>query len=121
MFESIVASVLNSALGKFIDGLDADALSISVFKGEVELFDLKLKDTAFDGLGCVKPSRWHCHSAAALAWRTAAARLRAITLTLLCFVAPAQCSRGPRGRQGGPHQAVCGLEEPQHEGNPDRD
>jgi|EP01046_Picozoa_sp_COSAG06_P011791 hypothetical protein len=51
MFESLVASVLNSALGKFIEGLDADALSISVFAGEVELFDLNLKDSAFDGLG----------------------------------------------------------------------
>ena len=54
MFESIVASVLNSALGKLIDGLDADALSISVFKGEVELVDLNLKDSAFDGLGCAR-------------------------------------------------------------------
>lgn len=57
MFESVVAGVLNSALGHFIEGLDAGALSISVFAGEVELKDLKLKDSAFDGLGCVPPSK----------------------------------------------------------------
>ena len=115
MFESIVASVLNSALGKFIDGLDADALSISVFKGEVELFDLNLKDSAFDGLGY----------AGTMLWRR---RVRPLPRSLLrvahaaannlCIVANEQCSCGPRGRQGGPHQAVRRLEEPQHEGNP---
>ena len=51
MFESVVVSVLNSALGKFVQGIDSDALSISVFKGEVELHDLQLKPSAFDDLG----------------------------------------------------------------------
>ena len=82
MFESIVASVLNSALGKFIDGLDADALSISVFKGEVELVDLNLKDSAFDGLGCARQRRRHPTVARSSGAPTAASTL----LTLPLFV-----------------------------------
>ena len=51
VFESIVVSVLNSTLGQWVEGLDADALKISVFKGEVVLRNLELKESAFDGLG----------------------------------------------------------------------
>ena len=46
MFESLVADVLSKHLGRFVEGLDADSLSVSVWSGEVKLRDLKLRTDA---------------------------------------------------------------------------
>ena len=51
MFESVVSSVLNKVLGTYVEGIDANALKLSVFGGKVELKDLHLKTSAFAGLG----------------------------------------------------------------------
>mmetsp|Transcript_25146 Transcript_25146/g.11977 ORF Transcript_25146/g.11977 Transcript_25146/m.11977 type:complete len:95 (+) Transcript_25146:16-300(+) len=40
---SIVAGVLNRALGDFIEDLDSDNLSLSVFSGIVDLKNVKVK------------------------------------------------------------------------------
>jgi hypothetical protein len=48
----VLADLLNSALGDFIQDLDADDLSANILSGEVDLTDLELKASAFDGLGC---------------------------------------------------------------------
>ncbi len=41
MFEAQVAYYLNLYLGKYVEGLDADSLKISVWKGDVELRNLR--------------------------------------------------------------------------------
>ena len=46
MFESLVADVLSKYLGRFVEGLDGDSLSVSVWSGEVKLRDLKLRTDA---------------------------------------------------------------------------
>ena len=63
------------ALGEFVEGLNAEDLNVSVFKGQVELSNLQIKTTAFDGLGCAAArasrraallpnTRRRCHTAA---------------------------------------------------------
>ena len=51
--DKVLAELLNAALGRFIEGLDANALSTNLLEGSVELGPLQLKSSAFDGLGCV--------------------------------------------------------------------
>ena len=46
MFEGIVVSLLNKLLGKYVDNLDTNQLSISVWKGDVVLQNLRLKKDA---------------------------------------------------------------------------
>lgn len=48
MLEAKVAFHLNQALGKYVHGLDAESLRISVWKGDVVLKNLKLKAEALD-------------------------------------------------------------------------
>jgi vacuolar protein sorting-associated protein 13A/C len=50
MFESIVASVINRILGKYIDNLQQNQLNVGIWSGEVILNDLILKKEALDGL-----------------------------------------------------------------------
>jgi vacuolar protein sorting-associated protein 13A/C len=50
MFEAQVAYYLNLYLGKYVQGLDANALKISVWKGDVELRNLQLKPEALQDL-----------------------------------------------------------------------
>ena len=46
MFEAQVAFYLNQYLGKYVHGLDAESLRISVWNGDVELRNLQLKPEA---------------------------------------------------------------------------
>lgn len=50
MFEAQVAFYLNAYLGKYVYGLDAQALRISVWQGDVELRNLQLKPEALQDL-----------------------------------------------------------------------
>lgn len=50
MFEAQVAFYLNKYLGRYVAGLDAESLKISVWKGDVELRNLLLKPEALAGL-----------------------------------------------------------------------
>jgi vacuolar protein sorting-associated protein 13A/C len=50
MFEKIITDVLNRVLGDFIDGLDSKQLNISLLAGDVELFNLSIKNTILDNL-----------------------------------------------------------------------
>lgn len=50
MFEAQVAYYLNLFLGKYVTGLDAESLKISVWKGDVELRNLQLKPEALQEL-----------------------------------------------------------------------
>jgi hypothetical protein len=45
-----VAFYLNKYLGRYVSGLDAESLKISVWKGDVELRNLLLKPEALAGL-----------------------------------------------------------------------
>ncbi|XP_070568681.1 intermembrane lipid transfer protein VPS13A-like isoform X2 [Ptychodera flava] len=46
VLESIVVNLLNTYLGKYIENLDSNNLEIGIFKGNVELTNLKLKPEA---------------------------------------------------------------------------
>lgn len=50
MFEAQVAYYLNKYLGKYLYGLDAESLKISVWKGDVELRNLALRPEALQDL-----------------------------------------------------------------------
>ena len=47
MFESTVSDLLAKYLGKFIEGLNSETLSIAIWTGEVALNNLKLKRDLF--------------------------------------------------------------------------
>lgn len=50
MFEAQVLGLLHRYLGKYVYGLDAESLRISVWRGDVELTNLRLKPEALDDL-----------------------------------------------------------------------
>lgn len=50
MFEAQVLGLLQRYLGKYVYGLDAESLRISVWRGDVELSNLRLKPEALDEL-----------------------------------------------------------------------
>jgi vacuolar protein sorting-associated protein 13A/C len=50
MFEAQVAYYLNLYLGKYLYGLDAESLKISVWRGDVELKNLSLRPEALQDL-----------------------------------------------------------------------
>ena len=50
MFESIVASIINRILGKYIDNLQQNQLTIGIWSGEVVLNNLKLRKDALAAL-----------------------------------------------------------------------
>ncbi len=50
MFESIIASILSSYLGDYIEGLERENLALSVFSGNVVLENLQLKKEALADL-----------------------------------------------------------------------
>lgn len=47
MFEWILESVLNKVLGQFIQDLDKNALSVSVWSGNISLKNVRLKNDLF--------------------------------------------------------------------------
>lgn len=47
MFEGILESVLNKILGQYVQGLNKNDLSISVWSGEVNLTSVNLKPEIF--------------------------------------------------------------------------
>ncbi|KRT79632.1 hypothetical protein AMK59_7633 [Oryctes borbonicus] len=51
MLEGLVAWVLNNYLGKYVENLNTDQLSIALLSGEVELENLPLRKDAFRHLG----------------------------------------------------------------------
>ena len=53
MFEGVVSYILNKYLSRYIDNLDTDSLDISVWSGQVELTDLKLKPEALVSACCL--------------------------------------------------------------------
>lgn len=50
MFEGQVAYYLSKYLGQYVNGLDAESLKISVWRGDVELRNLSLKPEALQSL-----------------------------------------------------------------------
>jgi vacuolar protein sorting-associated protein 13A/C len=46
----VVTNLLNQYLGQFLEGLDADQLKVSIWGGELNLVDVKVKATALDFL-----------------------------------------------------------------------
>lgn len=50
MFEAQVVGLLQRYLGKYVYGLDAESLRISVWRGDVELRNLRLKPEALEEL-----------------------------------------------------------------------
>lgn len=50
MLEPVLAYYLNQYLGKYVTGLDADKLRLSVWAGDVVLKDLKLRSEALKDL-----------------------------------------------------------------------
>ncbi|XP_076444664.1 LOW QUALITY PROTEIN: intermembrane lipid transfer protein VPS13A-like [Babylonia areolata] len=46
MFETLVASLLNKYIGKYVANIDSSNLNVSVLKGDVELSDLQLRPEA---------------------------------------------------------------------------
>ena len=50
MFEQIISSLLNKYLMAFIEDVDSNQLSSSIFKGYLHLKDMRLKSTLFDDL-----------------------------------------------------------------------
>ncbi|XP_042203320.1 vacuolar protein sorting-associated protein 13-like isoform X2 [Homarus americanus] len=60
MFEGIVSEVLNRALGQYIENLDASKLKFSIWRGDVALKDLEVKQSALDELNLpVRPVFGH--------------------------------------------------------------
>jgi vacuolar protein sorting-associated protein 13A/C len=47
MFEGLLESVLNKVLGQYIQGLNKNDLSVSVWSGDVHLTNVKLKPDIF--------------------------------------------------------------------------
>lgn len=50
MLEPVLAYYLNQYLGKYVTGLDAQSLRVSVWRGDVVLRDLKLRQEALEAL-----------------------------------------------------------------------
>jgi vacuolar protein sorting-associated protein 13A/C len=50
MFEKIITDQLNTYLGSFIENVERKDLGASLFKGVVELKNLRMKQTLFDAL-----------------------------------------------------------------------
>ena len=48
MFEGLIASILNGVLGDFIENIDKNQLSISLWGGSVTLENVQIKATMFD-------------------------------------------------------------------------
>lgn len=51
MFEGLAESLLKSILGEYVENLDSQNLSISVWSGHISLRDLRLKNNLFSKLG----------------------------------------------------------------------
>lgn len=45
MFEAQVASILKAQLGAYVNGLDAEALKIGIWSGDVSLQNLQVRST----------------------------------------------------------------------------
>ncbi|CDW52391.1 Vacuolar protein sorting associated protein 13A [Trichuris trichiura] len=50
VFETVVATILNKALGSYVENLDASQMNLGIWGGNVVLNNLNLKDTALDDL-----------------------------------------------------------------------
>lgn len=50
MLKSTIAAVLERSLGKYVHGLNAEALNLSIWSGKVQISSLRLKKEAIDEL-----------------------------------------------------------------------
>lgn len=79
MFEAKVAEVLNAQLGAWVQDLDAEALKIGVWSGQIVLENLQARATAAArGRSCCT---WRARAAAsgsALGWPGCVARTRGV-------------------------------------------
>eukprot|EP00965_Chrysotila_dentata_P001297 42391-Pleurochrysis_carterae.AAC.4 len=50
MLESVVAAVLEKALGTFLDGLNSESLSLSIWRGDFTLRNIALRADAINAL-----------------------------------------------------------------------
>ena len=50
MFESLFESLVKSVLGEYVDNLDSQKLSVSIWSGLIQLNDLKLRSDLFHRL-----------------------------------------------------------------------
>ena len=50
MFEKLISQVLNKVLGDFIENIDPAQLNVSVLSGEVNLTNMKIKNTIFEAM-----------------------------------------------------------------------
>ena len=50
MFETILEKVLNKYLGDYVEGLSKDALSVSIWGGDIQLTDIMLRKDIFTKL-----------------------------------------------------------------------
>ncbi|KHJ44018.1 hypothetical protein D918_05711 [Trichuris suis] len=50
VFETVVATILNKALGSYVENLDASQMNLGIWGGNVVLNNLNLKDTALHNL-----------------------------------------------------------------------
>ena len=48
MFQKVLEIILQSYVGKYVEDIDKQSLNVSVFNGEVDLKDLKLKESILD-------------------------------------------------------------------------
>ena len=47
MFEGLIENLLKSILGQYIENVDSQKLSVSIWNGQISLSDLKIKDNIF--------------------------------------------------------------------------
>ena len=51
MFEGLAESLLKALLGEYVENVDPQKLSVSIWSGQVSLRDLRLKSNLFHKLG----------------------------------------------------------------------
>ena len=85
MFEAKVAEVLNAQLGAWVQDLDAEALKIGVWSGQIVLENLQARATAAARVRCC--CTWRARAPAcgsALGWPGCVARTRPCGRRFLC-------------------------------------
>lgn len=103
MFEAQVAWYLNNYLGKYLSGLDAESLKISVWKGDVQLRNLHLKPEALNGLDLPVTVKAGLLGKLTLKVRAADPSQEAYMHGGFGGAASGRCQHMAHGAQGGPH------------------
>eukprot|EP00736_Rhodelphis_marinus_P003336 Rmarinus@m.26876 len=89
MFESIIADILSSQLGNFLEGLSSEQLNLSIWKGDVSLRNLVVRENALSFLDLpIRVSRGHLnHLHMQVPWSDLKGQPCKIVLDGLTFVA----------------------------------